>query len=145
MNTDLIARLMASTYMLYISLAGMGARTTLPGRMVAWEGDYVLGLFAIVLLTGLAILLDVVANELIPTRFQWKWVKNKRDMLYIVGGILTLAPTYYVTKVIDVSEAAVALYLVFPVLVMLMGFADVKCKFEANESGASVEEIESTH
>lgn len=134
-STDVCARFFCVMFLLYIGLAALTARNTVPGRLVAMEGDWTVAIFLAILTISMMVLVDVVVNTIMPDKYQWEWVKSRRDLLYIFGAMLSIIPSWYVTRRIGLSWAAGVLYLGAPILILHLALCDLKAKY-----GAQVDE-----
>ena len=131
LTTDVCARLFCVVFLIYMGLAGLTVRTTVPGRLVVIEGDWTIGIFLAILAIAAMVLADVIINSIMPYRFHWQWVKSKRDLLYLAGAMLSLVPSWYITKINAVSLAGATLYLGIPLLIFHLAFCDIKAKYGA--------------
>lgn len=137
LTTDVCARLFCAMFLCYIGLAGLTVSTTVPGRLVSTEGDWTIAIFAIVLAISAAVVIDVMVNTIMPDEYQWEWVKSRRDLLYIVGSMLSIIPSWYITKRYGLTWAGGVLYLGGPLLIFLLALCDIKAKYGAQINEAS--------
>lgn len=135
-STDITARLACVLFLSFMGLAALTASSTVPGRLVSLEGDWTITLFIAILALAAAVLLDVVVNSLMPDRYQWEWVKSRRDLIYLIGGLLSIAPSYYIAKLYGLTLAGSVLYLGMPILIFHLALCDIKAKY----FGATVHE-----
>lgn len=126
--TDVTARLGGILFACYIGTAGLTLPTTVPGKFVMMEGDWSLLIPIINLLIASVMLLDLVVNLLMSPRYNWKWIKPRRDYLYLAGCIFSLLPSWSIAKVVGVSGPGGILYVGFPLLFIHLAGSDIWAK-----------------
>ncbi|MVW72123.1 hypothetical protein [Bordetella sp. 15P40C-2] len=136
LTTDVCARLFCVVFLTYMGLAALTVRTTVPGRLVAMEGDWTIVIFLAILAIAGAVLVDVIVNSILPDRYAWQWVKSRRDLLYIISALLSIIPSWYMTKTFGLSYAGSIFYLGAPILIFHLALCDIKAKYGAQVNEA---------
>lgn len=131
LTTDVCARLFCVVFLTYMGLAALTVSTTVPGRLVAIEGDWTILIFITILAIAGAVLVDVIVNSILPDRYAWQWVKSRRDLLYIISALLSIVPSWYMTKLFGLSVASGVFYLGVPILIFHLALCDIKAKYGA--------------
>lgn len=128
-TTDITARLACVLFLAFMGTAALTASSTVPARMAAIEGDWAVGFFVLILLMAFAILIDIVINSMMPDEYQWEWVKSRRDLLYLLSGFMSMAPSFYISKLFGMTSAGAILYIGMPILIFHLALCDIKAKY----------------
>lgn len=131
LDSDVVARLFCALYLFWVGAAAFTSTTSVPGRLKEMEGDYISVIFIILLCISLAIVVDVCVNSLSDHRYNWNWIKRHRLMLYIVGGLLSLIPSWYIGRIFGLSVSSTIFYIGSPTLIFWMGLCDLRAKYGA--------------
>ncbi|VVE27966.1 hypothetical protein PPN31114_03500 [Pandoraea pneumonica] len=104
MQRDIVARVMYALFALYMAVAAFGAPDSLAAFMVDFSG-VAGGLISCgTAALAVALLADVVVNDVMPTRFALPWAVHLRHWFYVGVAFGYLVPPFVAVQVLRAAS-----------------------------------------
>lgn len=113
-STDITSQLAILVFLMFMGSSAYLASSTVSARFRIYEGHYTFFIYAPIIILCIGIVTEII---LATTEWQsraGKWLRSRKGFLYTAVALLSLAPSFYITKKYEMTLPGVMLYAGIP-------------------------------